>query len=215
MYEKLYRELLILYNELANENRRLRQQLGLTETNNEIISHSAIEVATVHKYSSSNEKITLFRSLFLGREDVFARRWQSTTSGKSGYQPVCENEWVEGLCDKRKFKCANCPNRMLKSLTNEDIYRHLEGKDGLARDVVGIYPMLQDETCHFLCADFDDKAFEKDVSSFRAVCRELDTDRTVRACVTACRATFVLLQKYHSTCWHRFRERAERDVGKT
>ena len=174
MYEKLYRELLIRYNELANENRRLRQQLGLTETNNEIISHSAIEVATVHKYSSSNEKITLFRSLFLGREDVFARRWQSTTSGKSGYQPVCENEWVEGLCDKRKFKCANCPNRMLKSLTNEDIYRHLEGKDGLARDVVGIYPMLQDETCHFLCADFDDEAFEEDVSAFREVCMEFD-----------------------------------------
>ena len=174
MYEKLYRELLLRYNELERENRRLRQQLGLTETNNEIIGHSAIEVATVHKYSSSNEKIALFRSLFLGREDVFARRWQSTTSSKSGYQPVCENEWAEGLCDKRKYKCANCPNRILKPLTDEDVYKHLEGKDGLARDVIGIYPMLQDETCHFLCADFDDESFEKDVSAFREVCEELN-----------------------------------------
>ena len=174
MYEKLYRELLIRYNELECENRRLRQQLGLSENSNEIIAHSAIEVATVNKFSSSKEKIELFRFLFKGREDVFARRWQSTTSGKSGYQPVCENEWAEGLCDKRKYKCANCPNRKLKPLADEDIYKHLEGKDGLARDVIGFYPMQQDETCHFLCADFDDEAFEEDVSAFREVCKEWD-----------------------------------------
>lgn len=78
------------------------------------------------------------------------------------------------MCDKRKYKCSNCPNRMLKPLTDEDVYKHLEGKDGLARDVIGIYPMLQDETCHFLCADFDDESFEKDVSAFRDACKELD-----------------------------------------
>ena len=108
---------------------------------NDNIGLSAIETAAVNKYSSSKERIELFRSLFKGREDVFARRWQSTTSGKSGYQPVCENEWAEDLCDKRKYKCANCPNRMLKPLTDEDVYKHLEGKDGLARDVIGIYPI--------------------------------------------------------------------------
>ena len=181
MYEKLYRELLLRYNELERENTRLseenlqlRRQLGFAEIPEENIEKPVTDVASVNKYSSSKEKIELFRSLFRGREDVFARRWQSTTSGKSGYQPVCENEWAEGLCDKRKYKCANCPNRMLKSLNDEDIYKHLEGKDGLARDVVGIYPMLQDETCHFLCADFDDEGFEKDVSAFREVCKELD-----------------------------------------
>ena len=164
MYEKLYRELLLRYNELERENTRLseenlqlRRQLGFAEIPEENIEKPVTDVASVNKYSSSKEKIELFRSLFRGREDVFARRWQSTTSGKSGYQPVCENEWAEGLCDKRKYKCANCPNRMLKSLNDEDIYKHLEGKDGIARDVIGIYPMLQDETCHFLCADFDDE----------------------------------------------------------
>ena len=81
MHEKLYRELLILYNELERENRRLRQQLGLAEINTDNID---LETVIVNKYSSSKEKIDLFCSLFLGREDVFARRWQSTTTGKSG-----------------------------------------------------------------------------------------------------------------------------------
>jgi len=181
MYEKLYRELLIRYNELESENKRLleenvrmRRHLNLTEPFNEKVEISVSEAASVNKYSPSKEKIDLFRSLFRGREDVFAKRWQSTTSGKSGYQPVCENEWAEGLCDKRKYKCANCPNRVLKPLADEDVYKHLEGKDGLARDVIGIYPMLQDETCNFLCADFDDEAFDKDVTAFRVVCEELD-----------------------------------------
>ena len=180
MYEKLYRELLLRYNELERENKRLseenlqlRRQLSFAEAPQENIEIPIIHAASVNKYSSSKEKIELFRSLFRGREDVFAKRWQSTTSGKSGYQPVCENEWAEGLCDKRKHKCANCPNRVLKFLTDEDIYKHLEGKDTLARDVIGIYPMLQDETCHFLCADFDDDSFEKDISAFREVCKEL------------------------------------------
>ena len=181
MYEKLYLDLLLRYNELEHENKRLseenlqlRRQLVFSGIPEENIEIPVITAASVNKYSSSKEKIDLFRSLFCAREDVFARRWQSTTSGRSGYQPVCENEWAEGLCDKRKFKCANCPNRVLKLLTDEDIYKHLEGKDGLARDVIGIYPMLQGETCHFLCADFDDDSFEMDVSAFREVCKELD-----------------------------------------
>lgn len=181
MYERLYRKLLLRYNELEHENKRLseenlrlRQQLDFAEVSEKNIENSVIDAASVNKYSFSKEKIELFRSLFHGREDVFAKRWQSTTSGRSGYQPVCENEWAKGLCDKRKFKCANCSNRILKTLSDKDIYKHLEGKDGLARDVIGIYPMLQDETCYFLCADFDDEAFEKDVSAFREVCKELD-----------------------------------------
>lgn len=181
MYEKLYNALLLKFNELESEknrleqeNTQLRRQLGLLETGTNDVGNLANEAAFVNKYSSSKEKIDLFRSLFKGRESVFARRWQSATTGRSGYQPVCENEWTEGLCDKRKYKCANCPNRMLKPLSDQDVYKHLEGKDDLARDVIGIYPMLQDETCHFLCADFDDESFEKDVSAFREVCEELN-----------------------------------------
>ena len=107
MYEKLYRELLLRYNELERENTKLseenlqlRRQLGFAEMINENIEKAVTHVTSVNKYNSSAAKISLFRSLLKGREDVFARRWQSTTSGKSGYQPVCENEWAEG---ERRF----------------------------------------------------------------------------------------------------------------
>ena len=180
MYEKLYKELVLRYNELEGrtkqleeENARLKQQIGMANRSDTNIEIAEKTIHSLNKYSSAKEKIDLFRSLFKGREDVFARRWQSASTDKSGYQPVCENEWAEGLCDKRKFKCINCPNRTLKPLTDEDIYRHLEGKDALARDVIGIYPMLQDEACYFLCADFHEKSYKDDVTAFREVCSEL------------------------------------------
>lgn len=68
---------------------------------------------------SLQEKVKLFRQLFKGREDVFAKRWYSDVSKKSGYQPVCEREWNSEFCDKRKYKCTECPNRLFASLTDE------------------------------------------------------------------------------------------------
>lgn len=106
---------------------------------------------------SLEEKVTLFSSLFKGREDVFAKRWYSKASGKSGYQPVCLNEWNHQFCNKKKYKCAQCPNRQFKSLEYEDIYKHLEGKDADGCDVIGIYVVLNGNQCNFLCVDFDDK----------------------------------------------------------
>ena len=49
----------------------------------------------VSKKSSPQEKINLFKSLFIGREDVFALRWFNSKSGKSGYSPVCENKSIK------------------------------------------------------------------------------------------------------------------------
>lgn len=125
---------------------------------------------------SLEEKVTLFHSLFQGREDVFARRWFSNSTGKSGYQPVCSREWNREFCDKKKFKCAECPNREFQPLGYDDIYRHLEGKDPNGRDVVGVYAILTDNTCRFLCCDFDDKScehgYQKDVMAYVGVCRD-------------------------------------------
>lgn len=125
---------------------------------------------------SLEEKVTLFRSLFQGREDVFARRWFSPTTGKSGYQPVCSREWNREFCDKKKFKCAECPNREFQPLGYDDIYHHLEGKDPNGRDVVGVYAIFPDNTCRFLCCDFDDKncehGYQKDVMAYVGVCRD-------------------------------------------
>ena len=109
-----YEELLSKYNILLKENKELKSQitelktkLGMPIDTEEVVVETSDTV--INKYSSTTEKILLYRSLFCGREDVFARRWYSKTTEKSGYQPVCENEWADGLCDKRKYKCSVCP----------------------------------------------------------------------------------------------------------
>ena len=125
---------------------------------------------------SLDERVALFMSLFKGRKDVFARRWFSKSTGKAGYQPVCVNEWRRGVCDKKKFKCAECPNRDFAPLTSQDVYRHLEGKDENCCDVVGLYAIMPDNNCSFLCTDFDDKSckhgYKDDVLAFVGVCRD-------------------------------------------
>ena len=125
---------------------------------------------------SLDERVALFMSLFKGREDVFARRWFSKSTGKAGYQPVCVNEWRRGICDKKTYKCAECPNRDFAPLTSQDVYRHLEGKDENCCDVVGLYAIMPDNNCSFLCTDFDDKSckhgYKDDVLAFVGVCTD-------------------------------------------
>ncbi|MFA6958490.1 MAG: DEAD/DEAH box helicase family protein [Thermoanaerobaculia bacterium] len=124
--------------------------------------------------SSSEDKIDLFRSLFRGREDVWARRFESRKTGKSGYAPACTNEWVRGLCEKPRVKCAACPHRRFLPLTAEVIRRHLSGNDEAgAPFVAGIYPMLADETCFVLAADFDKATWRDDAAAYRETCRRL------------------------------------------
>ncbi|MBF0408763.1 MAG: DEAD/DEAH box helicase family protein [Candidatus Riflebacteria bacterium] len=126
----------------------------------------------VSRLSSSEAKVELFRSLFKGREDVFPRRFEGKE--KSGYAPVCANEWVRDLCNKKSVKCGKCPNRRFLSVTDEMVWQHLSGIDKSGRPfVMGIYPMLQDETCFFLAADFDKETWRDDVGEFLETCRRL------------------------------------------
>lgn len=172
--------------ELSKENERLKGLLSAhrisyvqkqekrTDDKCELIQTKSNE-KTAKYILTPQQKISLFRSLFKGREDVFARRWHSIKTGKSGYQPVCMNEWTP-LCDKKKYKCAECPNRKFSELTDDDIYRHLAGKNEYGCDVIGAYAILQDDTCNFLCADFDDKncehGYQSDVLAYTSVCKE-------------------------------------------
>ena len=154
--------------ELEAENTELKKRLG-----EDVVP--VVHEPTAMQKLSAQEKVELFRSLFKGREDVFARRWYSKASGKSGYQPVCQNEWNRQLCDKRNFKCAECPNRLFAPMADNDIYRHLEGKDADGRDVIGLYVLNEDNTCNLLCTDFDDKncehGYQEDVVAFVDVCK--------------------------------------------
>ena len=174
--------LLVAQNEiLRKENTELRSLLcahGIeykprpTNVINSIYSPISLPVFKL----SLDERVALFMSLFKGREDVFARRWFSKSTGKAGYQPVCVNEWRRGVCDKKTYKCAECPNRDFAPLTSQDVYRHLEGKDENCCDVVGLYAIMPDNNCSFLCTDFDDKSckhgYKDDVLAFVGVCRD-------------------------------------------
>ncbi len=128
----------------------------------------------VTQTSSSQAKIDLFRSLFRGREDVYPRRFESRKTGKSGYAPACENEWVRGVCEKPRIKCAECPHRRFLPVTDEVIRWHLSGRDGDGQPfVAGVYPLLPDETCFFLAADFDKTGWREDAAAFLDTCHRL------------------------------------------
>ena len=128
--------------------------------------------------SSQQAKIALFRSLFRGREDVYPKRFQSLKTGKTGYQPVCRNEWVSGICKKPKIRCDKCAHREFLLLTDDVVRNHLLGvdpKDRPSHDfTIGVYPMLPDETCWFLAADFDKTSWQEDTKAFLETCRLLD-----------------------------------------
>ena len=117
---------------------------------------------------STAEKVTLFRRLFRGRTDVYPIRWKSTKSGKSGYAPACANEWRAGVCEKPRIKCGDCSNRLLSPLSDAVIYDHLAGEH-----TVGVYPLLEDDTCYFLAVDFDEADWRDDARAFMQSCHEL------------------------------------------
>ena len=124
--------------------------------------------------SSEDEKIALFRSRFHGREDVWARRFESAKSGKSGYQPVCANEWVRGVCDKPRVKCAHCDHRSFVPLDDRHIRMHLVGHDERGRDfTMGVFPLLPGDACRFAAADFDDATWSRDAAAVRDTCKRL------------------------------------------
>jgi superfamily II DNA or RNA helicase len=124
--------------------------------------------------STDEQKINLFRSLFRGREDVYPRRFESKRSGKSGYQPVCRNEWIRPICQKPKIKCGDCENRDFILLSDEVIRNHLLGIDPADRYrrefVIGVYPMLVDESCWFLAVDFDKETWKEDSIAYLKTC---------------------------------------------
>lgn len=137
--------------------------------------HSFYTDASVTNQSSQDEKIHLFRMLFKGREDVYPQRYESLRTGKTGYQPACRNEWIKGLCRKPKVKCNDCESRAFLPVTDDVIRNHLMGRNPQAKSkrdfTIGVYPMLLDETCWFLAADFDKTTWMDDASEFVNTCK--------------------------------------------
>jgi hypothetical protein len=135
---------------------------------------------SVDQRSSSEAKIALFRSLFRGRETVYPRRFESSKTGRSGYAPACANEWVRGVCEKPRIKCAECPNRRFLPVTDDVIRWHLSGHGAEGQPfVAGVYPLLQDETCFLLAVDFDKAGWRQDAEAFLEACQRLNLSAAV------------------------------------
>ena len=134
--------------------------------------------------SSPEEKIRLFRAMFCGREYVYAERWESK-AGKAGYQPVCANQWIRGVCPKcaafgrggaKKVpvSCAECPVRQFEPISDRVVANHLRGSDEKGKSfTMGVYPLLADDTVRFAAIDFDKASWRADVYSVVETLRDV------------------------------------------
>lgn len=158
--------------QLLDELTHLRRQLLQKDSPAQLPLH--IQGIAINNQSSQEEKIRLFRSLFRGREDVFPHRFENSKTGKSGYAPVCRNEWQAGICQKPKIACQECNFRAFVQVSDEIIRNHLKGNDPNDRSsrdfTMGVYPLLTDESCWFLAADFDKSTWTLDAKTFLETC---------------------------------------------
>ncbi len=146
---------------LREENRQLRGRLEMPIP--EVAAPPAAAptpAGTVTGKSSPEEKVKVFLSLFRGREDVYAVRWEGR-NGKAGYSPACRRVW-----GKPFPKHSEEPQEYFP-LTAQIIHDHLTGKL-----TAGIYPLLTDETCWLLAADFDKTTWQEDVRAYLHTCDE-------------------------------------------
>lgn len=142
---------------LRAENACLRGRLPPPKVESVVLQNQP-DTATVSNHSSPADKIKFFRSLFRGREDVYPVRWEGR-QGKAGYSPACQRDWNASSHKEAKA------NRKFFPLTDAVIYDHLVG-----RQTLGVYPLLPDETCWFLAADFDKSSWQEDAQAFQQTC---------------------------------------------
>ncbi len=148
---------------------RLRKRITELEKENahlkNLVKERRLNSSSVSAMLSPSEKIKLFRSLFYGRQDVYATRWEAS-GGNSGYSPVCSNLWKDGVCFKPVMKCSECSNKSYAPLSDRVIYNHLTGKI-----VVGVYPLLEVDQCRFAALDLDSENWQSDATAILEVCR--------------------------------------------
>lgn len=128
----------------------------------------------------------VFFSMFWGRTDVYSKRTIKKSTGEVNYYTQCHNFW-KNACPRitgSKVKCQDCPKQAYKELKKEQIMDHLRGRADDAADVIGVFPLLADDTCRFIVFDFDnhEKGAEKndfanaddlwrdEVDSLRRIC---------------------------------------------
>ena len=146
---------------LQEENARLRQLLmeyNIPIPPVESAMQTCVKPVEVlpsdERQERARKKIALFRNLFRGREDVYARRWESP-DGRSGYSPAAQKDWKAINRSKPEDrKKVDQRTRKFFPLTDAVIENHLRGKE-----TIGVYPLLTDESCWFLAVDFDKRTW--------------------------------------------------------
>jgi hypothetical protein len=144
---------------LQRENDRLAEILGMqssTVAKRPVISRSVDTqrdppLFQVDRTASPDEKVEFFRALFVGRDDVYAVRWESERTGKQGWSPAVRGGFVN----------ARSPNKEYLPLTKSVIADHLAGKIH-----VGLYPLLRDDTCRLIVCDFDGPGWTLDALAY-------------------------------------------------
>ena len=132
---------------------------------NEITTNSSEDIL------SREDSVKIFMNYFKGRNDVYPYlSIDKNNPNIKYYIPACANEWKNGVCNKTMGKkCKNCQYRENKPISKDTIYKHMYGNYP-----IGIYPLLENDTCFFLSLDFDDKDSKKDIKSdvlaFASVC---------------------------------------------
>jgi superfamily II DNA or RNA helicase len=166
--------------ELADQYNETQERLAALKTELATMEPTPLVPSAPEKQTSGDipttaeGKISLFRQLFRGRDDVFPLLWTSSKTGRKGYSPACNNEWVHGVCEKPRVKCSECPNQAFLSVSDQVVLDHLQG-----RHAIGVYPLLKDETCWFLTADFDKESWLDDVAAFVNTCRGIGVPAVV------------------------------------
>ena len=141
-------------------------RLELTPVDEVRRSGTASTIGGLDAHSSEASKVGMFRRLFRGRDDVYAYRWEGR-DGKTGYSPALR----PGI---RRQKGQRPDVKALLPLDDEAIQSHLRG-----HRVVGIYPLLDDETCWFLAIDFDKASWQSDVVEVMRSCAELGVPASI------------------------------------
>lgn len=111
-----------------------------------------------------NEKLTIFKSLFKGREDIYATRWEK--GSKNGYSPAYTfDPYYYKMHRMKGGTFQNYDNKQYQKLTDGQILKHLEGEQ-----LIGLYPLLKDNTSWFIAADFDEDNWAEECKAFIEIC---------------------------------------------
>lgn len=115
---------------------------------------------------SDTEKLEIFKRLFQGREDVFALRWEK--GKKSGYMPAYHYDpYIFQLYKIKGGTLKDFKDKKLAPLTDQEILNHLHG-----RKMIGMYPLLKENTSWFIVADFDKENWATDCRKFITLCKD-------------------------------------------